>query len=96
MPVSMMKAGTPEQIKALVKDLIDDVGRDGGYILATSAPMYDANPENVRTFVETGREYGARSRRGCRRATPKPFVDGENGPLRLWAPTCEMRQPRRP
>jgi uroporphyrinogen-III decarboxylase len=59
-PVSMMKAGTPEQIKTLVKGLIDDVGRDGGYILGTSAPMYDSNPENVRAFVETGKEYGAR------------------------------------
>jgi len=44
----------------VVKGLIDDVGRDGGYILATSAPMYDTDPENVRAFVETGKEYGAR------------------------------------
>ena len=57
---SLLKAGKPEDIKTAVKGLIDDVGRDGGYILAPSAPMYDTDPENVRAFVETGKEYGAR------------------------------------
>ncbi len=60
LPVSMMKTGTPDDIRKTVRSLIDDVGRDGGYILSTSAPMYDSKSENVRAFIETGKEYGAR------------------------------------
>jgi len=58
-PVSLMKAGTAEQITTLVKGLIDDVGRDGGYILSTSAPMYDSSAENVHALIDTCKTYGA-------------------------------------
>jgi len=58
-PVSMLTAAGPEDVKTHVQRLIDDVGRDGGYILSTSAPMYDAKPENLHALIETGKKYGA-------------------------------------
>jgi hypothetical protein len=57
-PVSMLMAAGPEDVKTHVQRLIDDVGRDGGYILSTSAPMYDAKPENLHALIETGKKYG--------------------------------------
>ncbi|MFZ0978936.1 MAG: uroporphyrinogen decarboxylase family protein [Candidatus Acidiferrales bacterium] len=58
-PVSILTAAGPEDVKTHVQRLIDDVGRDGGYILSTSAPMYDAKPENLHALIETGKKYGA-------------------------------------
>ncbi len=58
-PVSLLQSGEPEDVQTHVRRLIDDVGRDGGYILSTSAPMYDAKPENLHALIETGKKYGA-------------------------------------
>jgi hypothetical protein len=57
-PASMLMSAGPEDVKTHVQRLIDDVGRDGGYILSTSAPMYDAKPENLHALIETGKKYG--------------------------------------
>jgi uroporphyrinogen-III decarboxylase len=57
-PASMLMSAGPEDVRTHVQRLIDDVGRDGGYILSTSAPMYDAKPENLHALIETGKKYG--------------------------------------
>jgi len=57
-PSSLLIAGTPEQVKTHVKQLIDDVGRDGGYILSTGATVDDAKAENLHAMIDTGKEYG--------------------------------------
>ncbi len=57
-PVSMLKAGTPEQVKDYVKRLIDEVAQDGGFILSTGAVLDDAKPENLHAMIDTGKEYG--------------------------------------
>jgi uroporphyrinogen-III decarboxylase len=57
-PVSMLKAGTPEQVKDYVKRLIDDVAGDGGFILSTGAVLDDAKAENLHALIDTGKEYG--------------------------------------
>jgi hypothetical protein len=45
---------TPEQVRDHVKRLIDDVGQDGGYILATGAVVDDPRPETLHAFIDTG------------------------------------------
>jgi hypothetical protein len=60
-PSSLLKAAKPEEVRDHVKRLIDDVGRDGGYILATGAVIDDAEPENLHALIDTGKEYGAGS-----------------------------------
>jgi uroporphyrinogen-III decarboxylase len=57
-PGPLLKAGTPQEVEAYVKKLIDDMAQDGGYILANGAVIDDATPENLHAFIDTGKEYG--------------------------------------
>lgn len=56
-PGSMMTYGTPEEVKAYIKNNINTVGKDGGYIIkgGCEIPM-DAKPENIEAMLEVGRE----------------------------------------
>lgn len=61
-PPAMLKLGTPEEVTAYVKRLIDVVGEGGGFILSTGCDCpIDAKPENVRALIETGKTYRSRS-----------------------------------
>lgn len=60
-PGSMLKAGTPQDIESYVKQLIDDVAQDGGYILANGAVLDDTNPENLHAMIDIGKSYGVYS-----------------------------------
>jgi uroporphyrinogen-III decarboxylase len=57
-PLSLMATGTPEDVKAYCKKLIDVVGKDGGYIMDASAALDDAKVENVKMLFEFTKEYG--------------------------------------
>ncbi len=51
--------GKPEQIRARVKQIIDGVARDGGYIMDASAIiMNDATPEHMQVLTDCTHEYG--------------------------------------
>ncbi len=51
--------GSPEDVRAECKKIIDEVARDGGYIMDASAIMQnDTKPENLRALTEATREYG--------------------------------------
>lgn len=58
-PMSLLSTGTPQDVRQYCKRLIDTCGRDGGFIMDSSAGMDDANPQNVRAMFEFTREYGA-------------------------------------
>ncbi len=54
-----MAMGTPEQVREEVRFLIENIGRDGGYILDASAIMQnDTKPENMRAMVDAAHEFG--------------------------------------
>lgn len=57
-PISILATGTPDDVKAYCKNLIDYVGKDGGFILDSSAGLTDAKPENLRAMFDFTREYG--------------------------------------
>lgn len=57
-PIFVLSTGTPDDVRAHCKKLIDSVGRDGGYILDASTGLDDAKPENVRAMFDFTREYG--------------------------------------
>jgi hypothetical protein len=59
MPLSLMCAGTVDQVKVYCRDVIEAAGRDGGYILSTGGSLQGAKAENVKAFIDAGREYGA-------------------------------------
>jgi uroporphyrinogen-III decarboxylase len=57
-PASLMVSGTPDQVTAYCKKLIDTVGKNGGFILNGDVGIPDeARPENVRALARTVMEY---------------------------------------
>ena len=55
---SMLKLGTPQDVKDYVKKLIDTAGEGGGFMIGNGAFFDDAKPENVKAMVDATREYG--------------------------------------
>ncbi len=54
--VNVLTKGTPDEIRARVRELFTRVGGDGGYILSCSDHFFDTPPEHLRTSVEAARE----------------------------------------
>lgn len=51
--------GTPESIRALVRERIDRCGHNGGFVLAPANVIsFDTPVENVLAMYEAGREFG--------------------------------------
>ncbi|MCC7156476.1 MAG: hypothetical protein IT161_18010 [Bryobacterales bacterium] len=72
-PNALLAFGTPRQVKAHCKDLIDTVAQDGGYIMDASAIMQnDASVENVRVMTDFTREYGVYSAQPSSAPPPPP------------------------
>ena len=58
-PNELLAHGTPHEVRACTKKVIDGVAADGGYILDASALlMDDANLDNVRAMIDFTRKYG--------------------------------------
>ncbi len=73
-PNVILSYGTPDEVRAVCKKVIDGVAGDGGYICDASAIMQnDTSVENVRVMTDFVREYGVYS-------SPKPAPDPEPAP----------------
>jgi uroporphyrinogen-III decarboxylase len=57
-PLSILITGTPDDVKAYCKKLIDVCGKGGGFIMDSATGLDDAKAENVKTMFEFTREYG--------------------------------------
>lgn len=57
-PLSLLIAGTPEDVKTYCKKLIDVCGKGGGFIMDSATGLDDAKPENVKVMFEFTKEYG--------------------------------------
>jgi uroporphyrinogen-III decarboxylase len=58
-PASLLSFGTPEQVEAHCKKLIEVVGEGGGFILANACSLpYDARVENVKAMIRASEKYG--------------------------------------
>ena len=58
-PNALLAVGTPDEVRAHCKKVIDGVARDGGYIMDASAIIQnDARVENMRAMTDFTREYG--------------------------------------
>ncbi len=58
-PSSMLSIGKSEEVRDYAKDLIDTVGKGGGFILSNGAFFDQAKPENLKAMVAAAKEYGA-------------------------------------
>jgi len=58
-PDSMFILGTPDEIRARVRELCETVGKDGGLVLNGGCCIpYLTKPENFRAFIDATLEYG--------------------------------------
>ncbi|UCC17443.1 MAG: hypothetical protein JSU58_02545 [Dehalococcoidales bacterium] len=57
-PASILQTGTPDEVKNCCRKLIDNIGKDGGYILTAGSSIDKAKPENIKTMVDFTKEYG--------------------------------------
>ncbi|MEO8658876.1 MAG: uroporphyrinogen decarboxylase family protein [Bryobacteraceae bacterium] len=68
-PNVLMAFGSADDVKAKVRELIEGIGAEGGYVMDASAIMQnDATIENLRAMTEATLEYGVY--RGASSATP--------------------------
>lgn len=58
LPNRLMLTGTPDDVRDYCKKLIDTCGKDGGYIMDTSALLDEAKPENLKAMIDFTKEYG--------------------------------------
>jgi hypothetical protein len=57
-PAGLIVTGTADEVKAYCKNLIDVVGKDGGYIMANGTSMDEGKPETVHAMIDFTKEYG--------------------------------------
>ena len=57
-PGSLFRTGSPAQVEEYVKNLLEKVGQDGGFILSTGTVIDEADPEAFKAMFEAGRKYG--------------------------------------
>jgi hypothetical protein len=61
-PLHLLSHGTPDEVRACCKWVIDTAARDGGYIMdASGLIMNDARVENVQAMVDFTLDYGTYS-----------------------------------
>ncbi len=56
-PLSLLCAGTPDDVKGYCKSLMDVAGKDGGFILSTGAGMQGSKAENVKAMIDFSKQY---------------------------------------
>jgi uroporphyrinogen-III decarboxylase len=57
-PSGLLLAGTPEQVKAYCKEVIDIAGKGGGYFMCTGTAMDEGKAETIHAMIDATKEYG--------------------------------------
>jgi len=57
-PNVMLLSGTPDDVRAYCKKLIDVVGKGGGFIMDSAVMLDEAKPENLKAMIDFTKEYG--------------------------------------
>lgn len=57
-PLSLMHAGSPEEVAVYTRRLIDTAGEGGGYIVDIGAVADAGQDENLHAMIKTAKEYG--------------------------------------
>ena len=61
-PLSLLCTATPDEVTAYCRNLMDSVGRDGGFIFSTGAGMQGAKVANVKAMIDFTMQYAASER----------------------------------
>lgn len=97
-PNTLLAASRPEEVRRRVKEIIDGVAQNGGYIMDASAIVQnDATVENVRAMTEATLEHGVYSQgHSAAELTPggpRPKPDDARPGAFLPNPSAEKPQP---
>jgi len=77
-PDNLLILGTPDEVRARVKELCETVGKDGGFIPNGGCGIpYYTKPENFRAYVDATIEYGQYSDRI--KPKSKPTISSSSG-----------------
>ncbi len=63
-PASLLSTGSKQEVKDTVKQLIEDCGKGGGYMMSVTSSMEQAIPKNVHALMEAAKEYGMYQNQG--------------------------------
>jgi hypothetical protein len=64
-PNELLAMGTPDEVKAACKRVIDEVAQDGGYVMDASALiMNDAQVDNIKAMIDFTLDYGVYNQAG--------------------------------
>ena len=58
MPGSLLQTGPKEEVIRYTRWLIDNIGKGGGYVMGCRTPMDKTEPELVKAWIDTTKEYG--------------------------------------
>lgn len=56
-PPSLLEFGTPQEVDAYCKELIEICGKGGGFILSAGSATDQARPENIKAMVDSTKKY---------------------------------------
>ena len=74
-PNVLLSYGKPDEVRAFCRRVIDEVARDGGYIMDAGAIMQDdTSIENIRVMTDTTRQHGVYSAGSYQDAHPHAAV----------------------
>jgi hypothetical protein len=57
-PASLILTGTPEAVKAYCKNLIDTVGKGGGYMMSWGTALDEGKADTMHAMIDFTKEYG--------------------------------------
>ena len=57
-PAGLMLTGTPEAVKAYCKNLIDTVGKGGGYMMSWGTALDEGKADTIHAAIDFTKEYG--------------------------------------
>jgi uroporphyrinogen-III decarboxylase len=58
MPLSLLHAGTKDEVVAHTKQIIDQAAEGGGFVFDVGAVADEGNDDNLMTMIQTVKEYG--------------------------------------
>ncbi len=94
---TLLSLGTPDEVRARCREVIDAVAQDGGYIMDASAIVQnDAKVENIQAMTEATLEYGVYSRGhsgSLESGGPRPHPSDATPGRFLPNPPQDRRQP---
>jgi hypothetical protein len=57
-PISLLRAGSPDDVREECRKMIDVCGKGGGFIMSTRTTLDDARPDNVKAMIDFTLDYG--------------------------------------